>query len=352
MYMHVKKLAATLLPLLLSALLSACGGAPADETSNNQSSLISKPEVSSAEALSIYSSSIQGSSLATSASIASAHASSLPTSETDNYTRISRSSNSSHSFNGNSSLSADTPNDVTPPSATKLMLYQISDTSLRLIWDEASDNVGISRYEIDRNGQLIAILHHPINVLSDYQLLPYTDYQYTITAFDAAGNKSEKSPIFTVRTLDTANSSKSNSSKSTSSNSAKSTSSTSSSSSSKSTSSTPSSSSSSSRSTSSTLSSSSFKSTSSTSSSMSDQKSAKLIWTHPNQREDGQYLELDEIGGYEIRYRKSTDSRYTYILINSNKVTEYTHADVNDTEFEIAVFDTNGVYSRFVKVMR
>ncbi len=194
------------------------------------------------------------------------------------------------------------------------MLYQISDTSLRLIWDEATDNVGINRYEVERNGQLIAVLSHPTNILSDYQLLPYTDYQYTITAFDAAGNKSEKSPVFTVRTLGTANSSKSSSSKSTSSSSAK--------------------------------------STSSTSSSASSQKSAKLTWTHPNQRENGQYLELDEIGGYEIRYRKSTDSRYTYILINSNKVTEYTHADANDTEFEIAVFDTNGVYSRFVKVTR
>ncbi len=314
MYMHVKKMAATILPLFLTALLSACGGAPAEETSNNPSSLTNKPEVSSAEASNTQSSSIQASSLATSASTTSINASSSPKSSTDSYTRISRSSDSSSSFSSNSSLPAGGSKDVTPPSTTKLMLYQISDTSLRLIWDEATDNVGINRYEIERNGQLIAILYHPTNILSDYQLLPYTDYQYTITAFDTAGNKSEKSPVFTVRTLGTANSSKSSSSKSTSTSSAK--------------------------------------STSSISSSVSSQKSAKLTWTHPNQRENGQYLELDEIGGYEIRYRKSTDNRYTYILINSNKVTEYTHADANDTEFEIAVFDNNGVYSRFVKVTR
>jgi hypothetical protein len=89
---------------------------------------------------------------------------------------------------------------------------------------------------------------------------------------------------------------------------------------------------------------------SSTSSSKASQKSAKITWTHPDARENGQFLELYEIGGYEIRYRKLTDSRYTYIVINSNKITEYTHADATDTEFEIAVFDTNGVYSRFVKV--
>lgn len=76
----------------------------------------------------------------------------------------------------------------------------------------------------------------------------------------------------------------------------------------------------------------------------------KITWNHPSQRENGQFLELDEIRGYEIRYRKATDTRYTYIVINSNRVTEYTHANASNTEFEIAVFDTNGIYSRFVKV--
>lgn len=314
MYMHVKKLAATTLPLFLTALLSACGGAPTDEAVNNPSSLTNKPAVSSAEASSTQSSSIQASSLATSASTISANTSSSPKSSADSYARISRSSDSSSSFSTNSSLSAGQTKDVTPPSPTRLMIYQIADTSLRLIWDESTDNVGISHYEIERNGRLIATLAHPTNILSDNQLIPDTEYLYTITAFDTSGNKSEQSPTYMIRTLGATNSSKSSSSKSTSSSSAK--------------------------------------STSSTSSSASSQKSAKLTWTHPNQRENGQYLELDEIGGYEIRYRKSTDSRYTYILINSNKVTEYTHADANDTEFEIAVFDTNGVYSRFVKVTR
>jgi uncharacterized protein YxeA len=316
--------------VLLSALLSACGGAPTGEQSNNQSSATNKPtQPSSIESSSAQSSVMQSSissPAATSASTTSAAASSLAKSSTDSYSRVSRVSSSSENGNSsshtNSSLSAiDT--DSTPPSATKLFLYQLSENSLKLIWDDATDNIGINRYEIERDGQLIAILYHPTNILSDYQLLADTDYQYTITVFDAAGNKSEKSPVFTVRTLPNANSSKSNSSASSSSSSTKSSVSSSSSS---------------------------TKSTSSVSNSAASQKSAKLTWTHPTQRENGQYLELDDIGGYEIRYRKTTDKRFSYIVINNNQTTEYTHADVSDTEFEISVFDTNGVYSHFVKV--
>jgi len=332
MYTHLKKLTAMAVPVLLSALLSACGGAPTNEQSNNQSSTTNKPtQPSSIESSSAQSSVMQSSissPAATSASTTSAAASSLAKSSTDSYSRVSRVSSSSSSDNGNSSshtsssLSAiDT--DSTPPSATRLFLYQLSENSIKLIWDDATDNIGINRYEIERDGQLIATLYHPTSILSDYQLLADTVYQYTITVFDAAGNKSEKSPVYKVRTLPNVNSSSPSSSASSSNSSTKSS-----------------------------VSSlnSSTKSTSSVSNSAASQKSAKLTWTHPTQRENGQYLELDDIGGYEIRYRKTTDKRFSYIVINNNKTTEYTHTDVSDTEFEISVFDTNGVYSRFVKV--
>jgi hypothetical protein len=67
------------------------------------------------------------------------------------------------------------------------------------------------------------------------------------------------------------------------------------------------------------------------------------------------FLELDEIGGYEIRYRKPTSTRYTHIIFNGNHTTEYTFGEemqiqIQETEFEIAVFDTAGLYSRFVRV--
>jgi hypothetical protein len=212
------------------------------------------------------------------------------------------------------------------PEVTKLQLYRLTENSITLVWDDAFDNVGISHYNIERNGVLIATIENSTNMLYDQNLTAYTDYQYTITAFDLAGNDSGTSPIFTVRTLAAPDGNKPNSSASSTSSSANKSSSLNSSTRS------------------------STKSAASSTSSISSLKPVKITWTHPNQRENGQFLELDEIRGYEIRYRKLTDSRYTYIVINSNKVNEYSHLDAKDTEFEIAVFDTNGVYSRFVKV--
>ena len=310
MYMHVKKLAATALPLCLSVLLSACGGAPAGEPSDNPSSVINKPQVSSAEASSLPSSptpSSTSSSVATSTT--TANTTSSAKSSTDSYTRVSRASSSAGiSSSENTSSSPVIGTDTVPPSPTKLSLYQLAENSLRLKWDDATDNIGVSHYEIERNGQLIAILQYPTSILSDHQLLAYTDYHYTITAFDAAGNKSEKSPVFTVRTLANANSSRSSSSKSST-------------------------------------------SSSSNSSSASIQKTITLNWTHPSKRENGQFLELDEIGGYEIRFKQPTYDNYTYILLTGNRTTSFsTDLIPPNSSIEIAVYDTNELYSSFAPI--
>ena len=314
MYNSVKKSICAIVLASSTIMLTACGGGGSSETGGG-GTVINKPDHSSMAASSIAeqsSSEPKSSSTpqATSSSISSINKSSSATSS-ETYVRASRSSSSINNSTANSSL-ASSGTDTIPPSGTKLLLYRISENSITLLWEEATDNVGISHYEIERDGKILASVDQSIHVLSDQGLLAYTDYQYTITAFDAAGNKSEKSLPFKVRTLANANSSRSSSSASNSSSSAK--------------------------------------SISSASSSTTSQQSAKLTWAHPSQRENGQYLELDEIGGYEIRYRKATDKRFTYIVINSNQVTEYTHADASGTEFEIAVFDINGVYSRFVKV--
>lgn len=304
MYKYVKKLAATALPLCLAVLLSACGGAPTDEPSNNPSSVINKPQVSSAEASSAPSPatpSSASSSVATSTT--SANASSIALSSTDSYARVSRASSSA----GNSSSSLANNIDAIPPSSTKLMLYQLAENSLRLTWDIATDNVGVSHYEIERNGQLIAVLEHPTKILSDHQLLAYTDYHYTITAFDAVGNRSEKSPVFTVRTLANANSSRSNSSK--------------------------------------------LSTSSVNSSAASTYKTITLSWNHPTKRENGAFLELDEIGGYELRFKTGTTVQYTHLTLNGNTTTTYTTELIpNNSDIQIAVFDTTGLYSDFVDI--
>jgi len=77
-----------------------------------------------------------------------------------------------------------------------------------------------------------------------------------------------------------------------------------------------------------------------------------ISWTHPDSRENGAVLGVHEIGGYEIRYKKPTDARYTYVDVKGNGTTEYVvpRATLDGADIQIAVYDTNGVYSRFVDV--
>jgi len=78
-----------------------------------------------------------------------------------------------------------------------------------------------------------------------------------------------------------------------------------------------------------------------------------ISWTAPNKRENGTYLNITDIGGYEIRYKNITDANYTYITINDAFKNRYDFAYlVGDYIFQIAAFDKNGVYSPFVDVQR
>lgn len=77
-----------------------------------------------------------------------------------------------------------------------------------------------------------------------------------------------------------------------------------------------------------------------------------LSWNVPNQRENGTYLDVTEVGGYEIRYKKTTDKRFTYISISgySNTQHSFDWLEEGDYIFQIAAFDKNGIYSSFVDI--
>jgi hypothetical protein len=76
-----------------------------------------------------------------------------------------------------------------------------------------------------------------------------------------------------------------------------------------------------------------------------------IQWSHPTQREDGKYLELNEIGGYEIRVRNSGSTSFTSYTIAGNATTSYSLNNYLSTmSVEIAVYDTQGVYSEFVSI--
>lgn len=78
-----------------------------------------------------------------------------------------------------------------------------------------------------------------------------------------------------------------------------------------------------------------------------------ITWTPPDARENGTYLDITELGGYEIRYKKVSDSTFTYISIEDAWTTSYQFPWLEgDYVFQIAAFDKNGVYSPFVDIQR
>lgn len=81
-----------------------------------------------------------------------------------------------------------------------------------------------------------------------------------------------------------------------------------------------------------------------------DGRSVSLYWSAPMERVNSESLPNTEIAGYEIRYRKDGETQYTSIVIDDAATTQY-HIDnlePGDHRFEVAVFDTSGLYSEFV----
>lgn len=80
-------------------------------------------------------------------------------------------------------------------------------------------------------------------------------------------------------------------------------------------------------------------------------KQVTLQWAHPQLRENGDYLELSEIGGYEIRVFNPTTSNYTSFQVAGNSTNSYVIKNyLSNMTIEIAVYDTQGLYSQFVPV--
>lgn len=82
----------------------------------------------------------------------------------------------------------------------------------------------------------------------------------------------------------------------------------------------------------------------------SEDRSVSLYWSAPMERVNGESLANSEIAGYEIRYRKDGEAKYTRVVIDNATTTQH-HIDnleSGDYRFEIAVFDTSGLYSEFV----
>ena len=75
----------------------------------------------------------------------------------------------------------------------------VSQSRINLAWTAATDNVGVTGYTVRRNGTVVAT---PSGTnFSDTGLVANTTYNYTVDAFDAAGNISNESTSAQATTL-------------------------------------------------------------------------------------------------------------------------------------------------------
>ena len=89
--------------------------------------------------------------------------------------------------------------DVIPPSApTHLTTTRVLTSQVDLSWTASSDNVGVTGYNVFRNGNLIGTT--TATQASDIALSAGTQYVYAVSAVDLAGNVSPKSAFLTVTT--------------------------------------------------------------------------------------------------------------------------------------------------------
>ena len=97
------------------------------------------------------------------------------------------------------SVGGGTGSDTQAPSApTGLTASNVTSSGLTLSWQAASDNVGVTGYDVYRNGSLIGTANGTsYNVTG---LSASTSYQFTVKARDAAGNVSQSSSALSVTT--------------------------------------------------------------------------------------------------------------------------------------------------------
>jgi chitodextrinase len=92
------------------------------------------------------------------------------------------------------------PPDTTPPTVPlNLASSNTTTNSTTLSWNASSDNVGVSGYQIFRDGVAVGTTSSPS--FTDTGLQSATTYSYSVKAYDAAGNYSDTSSSINVTTV-------------------------------------------------------------------------------------------------------------------------------------------------------
>jgi glucose/arabinose dehydrogenase/chitodextrinase len=90
--------------------------------------------------------------------------------------------------------------DSEPPAApASLDAQAVAHNRMNLSWTAATDNVGVTGYEVYRDGGLLATLGN-VTSYADTNVAASTEYAYTVKALDAAGNRSAASDTATATT--------------------------------------------------------------------------------------------------------------------------------------------------------
>ncbi|MES2966398.1 MAG: DUF4832 domain-containing protein [Patescibacteria group bacterium] len=108
-------------------------------------------------------------------------------------------SSAAGTVNATANISVTPQIDSTPPSVpTNLTATSTTAAQTYLSWQNSTDNTNVGGYNIYRNGTLITSVAE--SFYSDSGLSQNTDYTYTVSAFDSAGNVSAQSNPITMRT--------------------------------------------------------------------------------------------------------------------------------------------------------
>jgi hypothetical protein len=93
-----------------------------------------------------------------------------------------------------------TPDTTGPTVPQNVTATPVSSTRVDLTWTASLDNVGVSRYNIVRNGTFLTSVAGDVTACSDTSVVASTAYSYTVEAFDAAGNHAGPSAAAQVTT--------------------------------------------------------------------------------------------------------------------------------------------------------
>ena len=137
------------------------------------------------------------------ASLVTAHSvvlSGLTANSTYNYRirTVDAAGNTTVTANGTFTTAA-APDTIPPSIPGNFTANAVSTTQINLLWTASTDNVGVTGYQVFRNGQQIGTTAS--TSFNNTGLTPATTYQYAVRAIDAAGNTSQLTTAISATTL-------------------------------------------------------------------------------------------------------------------------------------------------------